>query len=89
MVLDYNSFLKNFHNAFYCTISTKLRDFHYRVMTNSLVTSRKLYQWKIKATNECTFCNIHAERIIHPLCECSCVQSFGNKFFSLSKATFS
>ena len=65
--IDYETYLKNFLNGYFSTISTKLRDFHYRLMANGIVTNRNLYHWKILNHDRCTFCNNARKTIIHLL----------------------
>ena len=56
--IDSETFLKNFLNGYYCTTSTKLHDFHYRLMLDALVTNHNLFHWKLRNDDLCTFCNL-------------------------------
>ena len=81
--IDYDTYIKYFLNGYYCTISTKLRDFHYRLMANGIVSNRNLYHWKILNNDRCTFCNNARETLIHLLIECPKLQYFWNRVNAL------
>lgn len=68
------NFCKLFKNMYTLTISTKLRDFQYRLLTGILVTNKLLYLWKITDTQLCTFCRNSVEDEIHLFCECRIVK---------------
>ena len=44
-----------FRNIYQFTISTKLRDFQYRLLLYKLVTNRHLKNWKIRTDDKCSF----------------------------------
>ena len=67
--------MKNFSKLYKCTISTKLWDYQYRLLTHSIVTNRQLFRLKIRNDNLCTFCNLTKETVLHILCTCKCVTS--------------
>ena len=71
--------IKKFLNAYHCSISTKLRDFHYRVLTLGIVTNIDLKLWKIKSNDFCSFCNCERESVIHLLCDCLITRRFWDK----------
>ena len=62
-----------FHNAFVnisaITISTKLRDFQFRLLHKKLPTNKELHKWKIKTSPQCDFCS-ETDNIKHTLYEC-------------------
>lgn len=70
-----SEFLKCFRNLYQHTIATKFRDFQYRLLIGSLPTNRKLFLWKIKDSQMCSFCNAEIEDEIHLFIECSRIQS--------------
>ena len=51
------------------TLSTKLRDFQYRLLHKRIPTNRELYRWKIKATPNCAQCG-ELDSIKHALFDC-------------------
>ena len=87
--INYQAFKEHYLNAYYCTISTKLRDFHYRLVFNAIVTNSKLYHWKIINSDLSTFCNRDRETIAHLLVRCPAIQRFCNniKQFCMQEIT--
>ena len=61
------------------TLSTKIRDFQYRLLANILVFNQQLCDWKIKTSNECSFCHETAETLVHVYFECNKVQTYWQK----------
>ena len=57
------------------TNSTKLRFFQYRIINNYLITNKRLCQWKIIASDKCTFCKEETETVMHLLVGCKYVQA--------------
>ena len=55
-------------------------------MTYSVVTNRKLYQWKIRSDDLCTFCNRTPEKLVHLLIECDPVAHFWDEVEDFIKA---
>ena len=62
-------------NIYTYTMSTKLRDFQYRLLLNAIVTSKDLYRWRIKDNNQCYFCEVQTETITHLLFNCERVRA--------------
>ena len=60
------------------TISTKLRDFQYRLLHKKLPSNKGLYVWKIKSSDTCDFCT-KPDSILHMLFECNCLTRYWNK----------
>ena len=71
--ISYVDFEKKFADASKVTISTKLRDFQFRLLHKRLPTNRELHRWKMKSSDECNFC-INRDNIIHTLYECDHIQ---------------
>lgn len=70
-----DSFIDLFHNINSLTICTKFRDFQFRLLHNAIVTNQKLYMWKIRQDNKCTFCDKDVETTLHLFCECPTVKT--------------
>lgn len=71
-------FNKMFNNIKLLTISTKLRDFQFRLLHNKIVTNRQLYIWRKRTDDLCTFCQIDMEHTLHLFFECGEVQNIWN-----------
>ena len=54
------------------TISTKLRDYQFRLMHKILPTNKELYRWKIVDSNICNFC-AEVDSIEHTMFKCNAV----------------
>ncbi len=59
-----------FANIKVMTVSTKLRSLHFRLLQNVIFTNDKLKQWKMVASEKCTFCSIEIETPLHLLWYC-------------------
>lgn len=79
ITINRKEFLKLFSSLYTTTISTKFRDFQYRLLTGTLITNNKLWLWKIRDDNMCSFCEHEIEDEIHLLCNCKYVQPVWNK----------
>ena len=64
------------------TISTALRDFHFRLTTNLLVFNKQLYEWGKRTCDRCTFCELQVETNIHLFWECKITTSLLTKALS-------
>lgn len=67
-------FLNSFRDIYTLTVSTKLRDFQYRLLISVIVTNRTLHLWKLKDDENCSFYGKHPEEEIHLFCECEQVK---------------
>ena len=56
--------------------STKYHYFQFRLLHRTLVTNEKLFQWKIKDSDICTFCKEDIETIKHIFIECEVIKIF-------------
>ena len=65
-----------FKNIDKSTNSSKLRSFQYRLLNRALVTNAHLYRWKIKESNNCTFCKKEKETIEHLYGHCDYTNQF-------------
>ena len=77
--IEPRDYQKYFGNIIKCTLSTKLRDFQYRLCVGYTVTNVDLTHWGIKNSKLCTFCNIARETVIHLLHECNIVKEVLNQ----------
>lgn len=72
----------NFKEIFYIchhmTTDTKSKEFQFRFLYDILVNNYWLKKWKIKQTNECTFCKTSEGNIFHIFWECSHIRTFWN-----------
>ena len=73
--INKDSFIELFSIACSCTNSPKLREFQYRLLHNAIITNIQLKNWKIKASNMCSFCNEEPETVLHLLIECDISKS--------------
>ena len=63
------------------TISVKLRDFHYRLMTNILVFNVHLKRWNKQDNDKCVFCKMQVEDMVHTFYECAVVKGIWEDFW--------
>ena len=64
-------FVCAFTACYSSTISSKLRVFQFRFIHRNIVTNKNLFDWKMKDTNLCTFCNEEIETQFHLFWECT------------------
>ena len=57
-----------------CTDIMKYRSFQYRFLHRAIVTNEQLYRWGIKASNNCTFCEVKRESVRHLFYDCEQVK---------------
>ena len=55
---------------FKATIETKLQSFQFNIIHRCLVTNSKLWYFKLRDNNRCSFCNLCKETIEHLFWEC-------------------
>ena len=83
---------KLFHDAFSATsgltISTKLRDFQYRLLHKKVPSNKELFHWKIRRTPKCDRCT-DDDSIDHLLFNCQCIQKLWDQFAFFITNTFS
>ena len=69
--LQIETFTNSLDIMYSCTRSTKLRDFHYRLLHMTLVTNKEAFHhYKKVPTDRCTFCKNSQEDIHHILLFC-------------------
>ena len=73
-------FEKAYVNISKITISTKLRDFQFRLLHKPIPLNRELHRWKIKTSSKCELCNME-DNILHMLYTCGIVQDMWGKLF--------
>ena len=64
---------------------TKLRNFQYRLLMNTLTTNVHRHKWRKEISELCTFCNESKEYVIHLLCECRHVRNLWRLLSRLTK----
>ena len=72
--LSYSDFQANIWKSVKVTIITKFRSFQYRLIQNAITTNVRLYKWKIKNDDRCSFCGEEAETILHLFLYCNHVK---------------
>ena len=65
-----DTLIKALRDGWKVTNIAKLRSFHYRIITQSLVTNVQLYYYKIKMSKNCTFCGEYEETVRHLFVDC-------------------
>lgn len=61
-------------------IDTKTREFQFKFLNDVLVNNYWLKKWKLKVSDECTFCKKESETILHLFWECAHVKRFWEDF---------
>lgn len=72
--IDYSLFLNYFANITKFTISTKLRDFQFRLLHCNIFLNDTLYRWKKVTSTKCYFCHSANETLPHFFTDCIYVQ---------------
>lgn len=72
--LEIEEFCKFFVNTYTLTISSKLRDFQYRLLNHAIITNRHLFLWKLIESDLCTYCKKERETYTHLFFECGMVK---------------
>ena len=62
--------------AFHCTLDTKIREFHYKILNSILFTNVKLNLIGLVESPNCTFCQEAAESVKHLLFSCRVSSEF-------------
>ena len=68
-----------FKNIYKVTNIAKYRSFQFRLIHRALVTNILLCKWGMMSSDQCSFCGMHTETIIHLLCECVQVKELWKK----------
>ena len=71
--IDPGEMRSQFKTVYVTTNEPKLRSFQYRLLHNAIVTNKRLYQWKVKDSPKCAFCQ-EEETIEHLMFFCLEVQ---------------
>lgn len=79
ITINVKEFHKMFSNIIKPTISTKLRDFQFRLLHNVIVTNHNLFTWKLRDDDRCTFCADSKEHTLHLFCQCRVVSAIWNE----------
>ena len=61
-----------------CTLSTKLRNFHFKFLHRRIATNSFLFKIKLSESNLCCFCQIAQETLLHLFWECPITEAFWN-----------
>ena len=72
--ISYDEFIKHLRDIKQLSNSNKIRSFQYRLLNFALELSTQLKMWKIKDTDNCTFCNMHSETLEHLFFSCPKIQ---------------
>jgi len=64
------------------TVETKLRSFQYNIISRTLITNKKLYQWKLVDSDLCQFCKVKEETIEHLMYGCDKVAKLWQAIFA-------
>ena len=73
-----NEYLTYFTLIYQTTNFTKLQEFQYRILTNSVITNINLKKWGIIATESCSFCDNEPESVVHLLLNCPVSKNIWN-----------
>ncbi len=75
-----NSFIENsFAKLYASTISTKIRNFQFKMIHRLTATNSKLCKWGLVESDRCDICNTEEETVKHLFCECRLVKIFWNE----------
>ena len=76
-------FLELFKVSNTATLSTKLKDFQYRILHGALITNSHLFKWKIKPNDLCSFCQAETESMVHLLIRCQTSKNIWNSIIKI------
>ena len=76
------TFLEHFKAMYKCTVSSKFRDFQYRVLNKAFITNINFYKWKVLENDKCMFCHHGSESLIHLLIRCKVSELLQKKLLS-------
>ena len=80
MILQRRNHGKNIFLEIYQTsIWTTLQAFQFKLLHQILATKRRQFLWKIKDSDQCSFCKQESEIYIHLFTECPITVEFWNK----------
>ena len=72
---DFDRYAQAYVKLYAYSNQLNLRSFQFRLLHKALVLNDKLFRWKIKSNNYCTFCNVNVkENVRHFFWECEKVQ---------------
>ena len=63
-------------HAFTISLSTRLREFQYKLLSKKLITNIVVSKWCDNVKPNCSFCDFGHETVMHLLCECKVTKSF-------------
>ena len=73
-----NEYLTYFTLIYQTTNFTKLQEFQYKILTNSVITNVNLKKWGIINTESCSFCENEPESLTHLLLNCPVSKNIWN-----------
>lgn len=82
-----DEFLKLFKYLNLLTVSTKARDFQYRLLMHTVVTNRMLTVWGVLDSDLCSFCGQQSETYTHLFYSCSVIKPLWLRIKHLFLAT--
>ena len=83
--MDIESYHKYIFQVKFTTNATKLRDFHYRLLTRIITTNMHLKWYKIKNSDICERCKNSTETYVHLFYECELSRKVWNKMLNFLK----
>ena len=72
-------------DSYYLSISTKLRDFQYRLLSYKITMYKLRHTWDKNVTDRCALCTKQTETILHLMYECKKVQKIWKNFVKWCK----
>ena len=69
--LSKDLYIGAFELLYKSTVSTKLRDFQFRLLHNALITNVHLHKWGLRENDTCTLCGSHPETYVHLFIQCN------------------
>ena len=73
--MDPDHLVKSIEKSWKMTNIPKLRSFHYRIVTNTLVTNTKLFYYKMRPDKMCSFCGKVEETKSHLFIHCEMIET--------------
>ncbi len=72
-----NSFINNcFTKIYSSSISTKIRNFQFKMVHRIIFSNSKLCKWGLIESDKCDLCKEEVETVRHLFCECKVVKPF-------------
>ena len=85
IIIDLDRYKKCFQRLNQICIATKLCDFQYRFLLGKIPTNNDLFNWKLRESNKCMFCDTNVETLQHLMIDCKYVKRIWDAIFKLFK----